>query len=147
MDLIQLFLDHPDVDLNAEDENSVAPLHLAAAFGDDNGDLIRTLLATGKVNPFAKDDDDDLAIHFAAQRKKIAALSILLDIEGMDVTARGKGGSTCLHFAASNGHAAMMRMLLERKGVNINAFLKKGGVAVGFSSENQMLPVTLDLHP
>jgi ankyrin repeat protein len=89
------------------------PLHNAACHG--NAIAIRLLLATGRVDLEARDEDGMTPLHWAAERGHLEAARLLVDA-GAKVNARDAHRRTPMSFVHANRHAAVADLLRSRGG-------------------------------
>ena len=98
-------------EVNAQDENGITPLFIAAQKG--NADIVSLLLdseADTSLNTF---ESCRQPIHQAAQEGHLKVVDLLVSKEA-DVSAEEKDGATPLWLAAQDGHSSIVSFLLER---------------------------------
>jgi cytohesin len=95
--------------INAEDNNTRTPLHLAARAG--HAEAITILVAAG-ASLEAQADKDATPLHMAAQEGHAEAIRALV-AAGALVEAVGLGNATPLHVAAANGQVEAISALVE----------------------------------
>lgn len=95
------------------------PLHMAVSYaGDTNEKILEYLLVVGS-NPNAGDDENETALHYAAEDGKTAICQTLLRM-GANPNAVNDRGETPLHCAALYGEVTTIDALLKA-GANPNA--------------------------
>jgi hypothetical protein len=92
-------------------DRSSHELAVAAACDVGDGDLVRTLLKMGTINPAGLGERLTRRLVDAADRNDTSAARLML-AAGWPVDGRGKHGATALHFAAWHGNADLLRDLL-----------------------------------
>lgn len=115
--------DDADVDVNALDDDGLAPLHWAVLDGTDAA--VALLLAAPGIDVNARDGRQRATpLHYAASGGRARATRLLLAAVGVDARARTRDGSTPLHEAAAAGCPHVVRLLLlaaVARGVDVNA--------------------------
>ena len=104
-------------DLNAQDENGVTPLLLAAILGRAE---TLTLLLEAVANPNARIVTGNTLLHMAAYSGQAESVTLLLEA-GADSNARANDGDTPLHEAARIGQLESAATMLRREGADPNA--------------------------
>ncbi|KAI0382245.1 ankyrin repeat-containing domain protein [Hypomontagnella monticulosa] len=95
------------------------PLHMAVSYaGDTNEKILEYLLVVGS-NPNAGDDENDTALHYAAEGGKTAVCQTLLRMNASPNAVNDRR-ETPLHCAALNGEVGTIETLL-RAGADPNA--------------------------
>ena len=111
------FMVRQGVDMDAQDQDGRAALHVAAELGDVA--LVRVLLdlgaAPGVVGLFGL-----TPAHVAAYCGHVEVLEVLLSAGG-DTNARDTDGSTPLHWAVSSGKLAAVKYLAGRNDIDVYA--------------------------
>lgn len=97
-------------DLNARDEHSLTPLHLAAGYGFT--DIINALVRGG-ADPNADDRGGEKPLHIAAYLGREKAAAALISA-GAEVDAVNGDGETPLHYASYMGQNEIVTLLLSR---------------------------------
>ena len=99
------------LDVNYRDSSGASLLSLAAKHG--NADLVKALIATGKIDINGTDNAGRTALMHAATAKGPEALQVLLDA-GATMTTRDALGGTALWWAAMQGPAANVTELVDK---------------------------------
>ena len=102
-------------DVNAEDSQSMTPLHLAASKGDT---ALVTLLLEKGANVNAQDDSGRTPLHWVALSCSTETAEVLVE-KGAKVSAADEHGNTPLHEAAHQRRTKALEALLE-KGADVN---------------------------
>jgi cytohesin len=89
------------------------PLHRAAFYG--NATTIRLLLATGRVDLEARDNQHKTPLHVAAINGRLNAARLLVDA-GADANARDRHGRTSMGCGIHGGYASVVDFLRSRGG-------------------------------
>lgn len=100
----------PELDVNAQGSNGITALMQYVIRNEKN--RIQNLLDRG-ANPNLPDEEQDTALHLAAQRGDIDIVKMLMT-KGADVNAKNKLGGTPLMWAGVYGHEEVARALLDK---------------------------------
>ena len=114
--LIVFYLEN-GADINAKDQHSLTPLHLAAKHGHLS---VVEYLVNQKADINAKTRDDWTPIYFAAYKGHLSVVEYLVN-QKADIN--GSDSLTPLHYSALNGHLSVVKYLVNQK-VDINAKTK-----------------------
>ncbi len=109
-DVGEVLVVRPELDVNVQGSNGITALMQYVIRNDKN--RIQNLLDRG-ANPNLDDDEQDTALHLAAQRGDIDIVKMLL-AKGADVNAKNKLGGTPLMWAGVYGHEEVAHALLEK---------------------------------
>ena len=86
-------------------------LSIAAFFG--HTETVRYLAGLPEVDVNSRDNNNDTALHYAAQQESHAeAVRVLIDA-GADMDTKDDGGHSPLHFASRSGALEVVKMLVE----------------------------------
>jgi ankyrin repeat protein len=121
-------------DVNAQDDNSDTPLHIALCHFNSNeggGDItvLNYLLTQETVNANIRDDDGNTILHYVCKKINIFSLEIfqyLIEKHGADVHVQGGNKNTPLHYALyrfnppNGGSITVLMYLLKQKNVDGN---------------------------
>eukprot|EP00252_Welwitschia_mirabilis_P026845 TRINITY_DN8960_c0_g1_i1.p1 TRINITY_DN8960_c0_g1~~TRINITY_DN8960_c0_g1_i1.p1 ORF type:complete len:254 (+),score=59.22 TRINITY_DN8960_c0_g1_i1:173-934(+) len=130
--LQKIYFSNPTA-INARDNHSRTPLHLAAWSGQTTA---VEFLCKNKADVGAAAVDDMSAIHFASQKGHLDVVRILLK-SGASVNACTRKGMTALHYASQGGHIQLVNFLLH-KGANINAKNKAGKLPIDVAKDDEV---------
>ncbi|XP_030762087.1 ankyrin repeat and SAM domain-containing protein 1A-like [Sitophilus oryzae] len=109
-DIVRLLLEH-DASPNIVDIKGSSPLHLAAWSG--NLEIVKLLLSRSfKCNVNLTTEDDETALHCAAQYGHTAVVSLLLEY-ACDPGIRNAKGETALELAAQYGRLETVELLVR----------------------------------
>ena len=106
-------------DLDAVDNVGKTPLSWAATGG--HGGLVKTLLATGKVDVDSKDEEGSTPLYWAAYNGYEGVVKVLLATGKVDVDSKDDEGSTPLLWAAYNGYEGVVKVLLATGKVDVDS--------------------------
>ncbi|CUS08581.1 unnamed protein product [Tuber aestivum] len=122
LDIIKIFLDIPEVDVNSRCHYSLTPLHITLCTDKDSAhaEVLRVLLADERVKVDLVDESSWTPLSRAAHSGKAWAVRILLEDGRADVEHVDRLGRTPLHLAAKRGHDDIVRVLLESGGAGVN---------------------------
>ncbi|KEY73474.1 hypothetical protein S7711_07498 [Stachybotrys chartarum IBT 7711] len=121
--IISLLLEHPQVDVNAQDVFGISSLHIAARDADSSGSMIRTLIDKGaKIS--ARTKKAETPLHLASRYGSVDAVNTLLAY-GADPMAGDVDGLNALHCAAKQMHLEMMQSVVNHvPDKSLETFLK-----------------------
>ncbi|KAI8329323.1 ankyrin repeat-containing domain protein [Chlamydoabsidia padenii] len=72
-----------------------------AACKDDQDDWLSDLMAHNDFDISFADDNGNTALHYAAQHGSLACLELLIEVSGVEIDRKNKGGTTPLHYAVT----------------------------------------------
>lgn len=99
---------------------------LIAASSKGQADVVRLLLATGRVNADLKDSEfGRTPLSWAAANGREAVVQLLLDTDKADADAKDNNGRTPLQWAAEMGHGAVVQLLLEKRALKEGTILEQ----------------------
>jgi ankyrin repeat protein len=125
-------------DINAMDNMSRTPLHIACWKGDS--DMVQLLLRS-KALATAKAKDNFTALHFAVQSGSLECCRLLLENSKTLGNMRiSKGNKTALHIAATKGNIDIIELLLQ-SGVDPMALTNKKQTALDFASDDAVFQI------
>lgn len=82
-------------------------------------EALRSLHATGLLEPTLRDPLDALPVHHAARAGKLQCLRFLVEDVEMPASSRARNGATPAHDAAATGHLACLQWLLSQGGCKV----------------------------
>lgn len=97
--------------INARDDDGRTALHCHVASPACRVDLVRELVAHG-ARADGSDDDGWTPLHSAASAGRVAAVALLLTLDGVKVDAQTSAKRTPLHYACSKGHREIVERLV-----------------------------------
>lgn len=119
LEVLEMLLNHDDIDPNVQDKNGYTPLHLAIENG--NLDAVKMLLSY-KANPNIQDYDDFTPFHLAAKSDKPASIDImralLIKRRNLEFTPQNNDYTSPLYLAAFYGHTDIFNELLKNSTIN-----------------------------
>ena len=124
------FLLHQGVDVNAQAENELTALHLAAA--NDCGNVV-SLLLTHQANVNFQDYFGYTALHLAAENDHSGILNLLLTHQA-NVNLQTKTGSSALHLATKMNHSDVVNLLVTNQ-ADVNLQTKSGNSALHLATK------------
>ncbi|KAG8185896.1 hypothetical protein JTE90_028896 [Oedothorax gibbosus] len=107
-DIVRLILDNGEADLNAVDHLGRTPLLWAARRGDEG---VAALLIRAGADVNRSDTFKRTALHYAVERGLTTVIQILLEKEGLDLSAQDIKGNTPLHVACMYRPEAIKQLL------------------------------------
>ncbi|RPA89175.1 ankyrin, partial [Choiromyces venosus 120613-1] len=122
LDIIKIFLDIPDVDVNSRCFYSMTPLHLTLFMEKEKGhaEVLQLLLAHDRVEVDLADESSWTPLSRAAHSGAEWAVRLLLDDGRSSVEHADSQGRTPVHLAAKRGHDKIVKMLLESERAHVN---------------------------
>ncbi|GFG19250.1 ankyrin repeat protein [Aspergillus udagawae] len=133
--VVQVLLNHTDIDLHARDEWESTALHEAAKRG--HLAVVKLILAEPSIDVNAKDRNDATPLWWATRRNHNRVAARLLAEPNADVNAVGQferplpDRSTSLHHAVQGRATLIVRLLLMEKGLNPNVVDLQGWTPLG----------------
>jgi ankyrin repeat protein len=113
---LQLLLAHPNVRVDAVDNDGSTALHLAAR--QNNWEIVRILLAVKPEGVNCRDREGKTALIVATELGHVESVVELLQAPCVDVNVARKDGSV-LHLSVSNLN--LLKLFLNFPGINLNA--------------------------
>jgi Ankyrin repeats (3 copies) len=110
-------------------------VHLAAYFGLT--DVLKLLLATGKVDVDSKDTYGRTPLSWAAGCGHEAVVTLLLATGKVDVDSKDTYGQTPLSWAAERGHEAVVTLLLATGKVDVDSKDTDGRTPLSWAAANE----------
>ena len=123
-DVIRLYLQQKNIDVNGKTGSGFTALSYAAQFGHERS--CQLLLGHRGIDSNTADTEGMTPLHKAAYSGKIAVLRILLAHQGLDLNLHDTEGMTALHRAASWGRTEIVEVLLTRHDIDVNSAKKDG---------------------
>ena len=118
VEMVNLLLSSPNIDVNAVDENGMTSLHLAVVY--NHPQLVKSILSCPKLNVNITDNKGRTALHYATEKCNLC-LTVLLSHPSIDVNIPTKDGKTAMYLAVDNNNMDAIMCLLSQQSININA--------------------------
>ena len=109
--LIEHFVDHYKLNLNARSRNGRTIIHYAC-FGDHT-ELIEKLIINYQLDPALTDEKDNTALHIATMTGQVETVRYLIIKHKVVIDCRNNQDLTPLCLAARNGHLYLVTMLID----------------------------------
>nr|CEG03538.1 unnamed protein product [Fusarium acuminatum CS5907] len=109
LDIVNLLLEQPGIDINAQDISSVSPLHFVSGNRRASKFIIQRLIEKG-ARVSIRTNKVETPLHLACQAENMDALGILLT-SGADPTECDENGANALHYAVRRKE--MVRIIFE----------------------------------
>jgi ankyrin repeat protein len=109
---VQALLNNNSIELEKQDKNGRTPLYIASTRGFAK--VVRLLVDAG-----ANVNGNDL-LHTVSYFGHKDVLEVLLSVDGINVNAKQRDGSTPLHYALTYGHLGAVEALLEHPTIDVN---------------------------
>jgi ankyrin repeat protein len=110
LEIINLLLEHPGSNVNAQDITGASPLHIMSGGGSASKFMIQKLIEKG-ARISTRTNKGETPLHVACRAGNIDNLTILLE-SGADPTECDEEGANALHYAAQRGHGETIRTIL-----------------------------------
>ncbi|GKU08442.1 hypothetical protein FLAG1_09784 [Fusarium langsethiae] len=110
LDIVNLLLKQPRIDVNAQDISGVSPLHVVSGDRRASKFMIQRLIEKG-ARVSIRTNKGETPLHLACQAENIDALGVLLT-SGADPTECDENGANTLHYAARCKE--MIRIIFDR---------------------------------
>ncbi|KAF5552597.1 isoform 2 of ankyrin-3 [Fusarium mexicanum] len=122
--VVELLLNNPKTDVNAQDIFGMSPLHIAAGRKDLTALVFQKLIDRGADISLCT-TESRTPLHLAIMNKNVIAVSYLLKI-GADPRAEDANGLNTLHYAAQTRHLQILQNLLATiPDIQMEAFLNR----------------------
>ncbi|KAL2793218.1 ankyrin repeat-containing domain protein [Aspergillus keveii] len=129
LDIADMLIAQPSVDVNQKDEDGFTPFVAAAKY--TFSDIVRALLQDRKdLDVNAKDGQGVTALGWAARLNDHDTIKVLLVHPGVDVNVPATYSEPVLHTVIDSGDVGTIRLLLERLDLDINALNYSGESAI-----------------
>lgn len=141
-DLVKFLLDQPGIEPDVADRARLRPpkrfgrTPLAYASMNGHVGVVRTLLATNRVNAESKDMCGWTPLAYAAGYGQAGVVEVLIKVPGIHLESRAQWGRTPLILAAINGHENVARILMEQESVQGDAESSSGSTSLWYAVIN-----------
>ncbi|CAM6061554.1 unnamed protein product [Sphagnum tenellum] len=135
--IVDSFLQRPEITINVQDDKGFTPLHLAAQQGHV-GVVERLLQLKGPSQLALVDGAASTSVHLTSEsgHSKEEMLSEPAANE-VNINGTNNDGNTPLHLASEEGHEKVVQFLLENvRGLNINAKNDDGNTPLHLATDN-----------
>jgi len=116
-EVVELLLNHPNIDVNARTEEGITALIIAAELGYK--DIVEILLNYPKIDVNAQYEKGTALIRAAFNNHK-EVVELLLNRPNIDVNVLIKGIGTALILAVGENHKEIVKMLLTHPKIDVN---------------------------
>ena len=124
LEVIQLLLNRPDIEVNEGDASGYTPLHWACSC--NHPEVVRLLLKQDGIEVNAKANNGDTPLHLACWKGHLEVVKLLLDHPKIEVNATDDYGDTPLHWACLEGDLEVVRLLLAKPNIEVNEKDQRG---------------------
>lgn len=143
--VVEMLIKHSDVDFESKHFGECTPLAYAAKEGYE--DIVRILLASGRVHANARVAHRQTPVMLAIKGKKEAVAKVLLTASDIDLGARDETGRSVLSWAAMRGCVSIVQYLLACDDVDPNIADRNGKTPLFWAVvQEEILVVTLLLQ-
>ncbi|MBA3536702.1 MAG: ankyrin repeat domain-containing protein [Tatlockia sp.] len=139
--IVELLLNIPGIDPNAQDQYGKTALIHACSSGHNN---IVKLLIEKKANLNLQDKFGNLPLMLAAYRGHTEIIELLLNGPDVDPNAQDQHGQTALIQACIFGHSSVVKLLIEKK-ANLNLQDKFGNLPLLTALSREFRPIAKTL--
>ncbi|KAK1142045.1 hypothetical protein N8T08_008251 [Aspergillus melleus] len=143
--VVEMLIEHSDVDFESKHFGECTPLAYAAKEGYE--DIVRILLASGRVHANARVAHRQTPVMLAIKGKKETVAKVLLRASDIDLGARDETGRSVLSWAAMRGCVSIVQYLLACDDVDPNIADRNGKTPLFWAVvQEEILVVTLLLQ-
>jgi ankyrin repeat protein len=135
VEMVQLLLSFPEIEINAKNNNNQTPLHAAAITG--NFEIFQLLLSHPKIEINVKNNDDEIPLHIAALLANCEMVKLLVNFPEIEINAKNYNDQTPLHCAAIIGNFEIFQLLLSHPKIEINIVNKFGKTVLDLIRERR----------
>jgi ankyrin repeat protein len=141
-EIVQLLLQHKNINVNLEDERGQTALYVASQYG--HNEIVQLLLNRTDINVNIQAYVDGggkywrgTALYVASEEGHIEIVTMLLNHKDIhNVNLQNGSGQTALYVASYRGHKECVELLLNQKDINVNLQNEYGQTALfGASSQ------------
>jgi ankyrin repeat protein len=121
-DIVNLLLEQPGIDVNAQDTSGASPLHIVSGVQRASKFMIHRLIWKG-ARLSIRNNKGQTPLHLACQYGNIDAVDVLL-ASGANPTECDENGANTLHYAARRKHEETIRNLIDHVPESTRDFAK-----------------------
>ena len=118
LDIIQLLLAEPRIDVNKKKEGGFSPLFIACLKG--HVDVVKLLLAEPRVDVNAQTNGGSSPLHIACSLNKPDIVKLLVSSKRVNVNLQDANGNTALHLTIQKDGDTLMKLLLKRHDIRLS---------------------------
>ncbi|CAK4886600.1 unnamed protein product [Aphanomyces euteiches] len=120
VELIELLVDHPSIDVNATlDDSGATAFYFACHF--DHLNILQVLFGHSRLDPHQPNDDGTTPFMVACAHNRSASVALLMEEIDIDVNNANKEGHTAIVMACATGAVDVVQLLItECPQLNVN---------------------------
>lgn len=132
--MLQLLVNHPDIDVNLTSKNGTTALHRACAHG--HVEAVKILLTHKHILVNLQTYKGNTALHFACLFDTVEIAYILLERKELNINIVGEEIGTALHAACERNNEAFVCALMIRDDLDVNLKNPDGLTALMIAARN-----------
>ncbi len=113
IDIAQLLINHPSIDLNRQSQGKETALMRGALTGYEG--IVKQLINHKNIDLNQQDKSGKTALMFAAQRNRKGVIELLINRKNIDLNKQDKDGKTALRFAEGSGYKKIVELLKKKQ--------------------------------
>ncbi|MCK4650728.1 ankyrin repeat domain-containing protein [Candidatus Babeliales bacterium] len=141
-EIIKKLLQHPDINVNVQDNNFLNTNILIQASNNNNTEIVKLLLNNPYINVNTKDNYNNTALMYAVKNGFTKIVTLLLKHPDINLNTQNNQGFTPLIIAANNTNVEIVELLLQHPNINIAIKNNKNQTALNIAQERKNYAIT-----